>query len=66
MRSMMSRIWPKATMLTAVAAAPPVADEGSLLIGEGAPPTRKFGCGFLPPKMVWICTTSRCHSSASR
>ena len=21
-----------------------------MLIGEGAPPTRKLGCGFLPPK----------------
>ena len=35
-------------------------------IGQGTPPTTKFGCGFLPPKIVWIFTISFCRSSASR
>ena len=41
-------------MLTAVAPVPPapVSDADR---ATATPPTRKFGCGFLPPKMVCSC-----------
>ena len=49
------------SMLTA-----PTAPVRSTLIEHGTPPTSQFGCGFLPPKMVWILTISFWKSSASR
>ena len=48
-------------MLTA-----PTAPVPSTLSGLGTPPTSQFGCGFLPPKIVWILTISFWKSSASR
>jgi hypothetical protein len=38
----------------------------SMLIAQGTPPTSQFGCGFLPPKMVWTLTISFWKSRASR
>ena len=44
----------------------PTAPVPCTLIAQGTPPTSQFGCGFLPPKMVWIFTISFWKSSASR
>jgi hypothetical protein len=44
----------------------PTAPVPSTLMAQGTPPTSQFGCGFLPPKMVWILTISFWKSSASR
>ncbi len=60
-RSMMLLTWFSCTMLIA-----PTAPTLLRLIGEGTPPTSQFGCGFLPPKMVWILTISFWKSSACR
>ena len=60
-RSQMSFTMLRLVMLTA-----PTAPVPSTLIGEGTPPTSQFGCGFLPPKIVWILTISFWKSSASR
>ena len=60
-RSMMSP-----TMFSWVMLIAPTAPVSSTLIEHGTPPTSQFGCGFLPPKMVWILTISFWKSSASR
>ncbi len=44
----------------------PTAPAAFMLIGDGTPPTSQFGCGFVPPKIVWILTISFWKSSASR
>jgi hypothetical protein len=44
----------------------PTAPASLTLIEHGMPPTSQFGCGFLPPKIVWILTISFWKSSASR
>jgi hypothetical protein len=59
-RSVMKRTWFSRSMLIA-----PTAPVRSRLIGQVAPPTSHFGCGFWPPKIVWILTISYWKSSAS-
>jgi hypothetical protein len=54
------------TMLSCVMLIAPTAPVSLTLSEHGTPPTSQFGCGFLPPKMVWILTISFWKSSASR